>query len=108
MPPHCHSPASQPERRVRPCAAGAAPALAHSVADNSSTIEPHHLKPTSHSAQTLENLDECSLDEATRRFQAIHVSQVLDRCEGNRSRAAKMLGVSRQWLYQLLAKLELQ
>lgn len=43
---------------------------------------------------------------ATEQFQKQKVNAALAACNGNRSQAAKMLGVSRQWLHRLLQRWE--
>mgnify|MGYP003877989117 FL=1 len=52
-------------------------------------------------------LDPATVDDlagATERYQRLVVRAALDRCEGNRTRAAGALGVTRQWLHRLITK----
>ena len=54
-----------------------------------------------------EGLDPAAVDDlaaATERYQRLVVKAALERSEGNRTRAAKSLGVTRQWLHRLLSK----
>jgi DNA-binding NtrC family response regulator len=47
--------------------------------------------------------DELTIEEVER----LHVEAVLERCEGNRTRAAAILGIDRKSLYRKLKRLDL-
>lgn len=50
----------------------------------------------------------CNLEAATLAFQRMHVTRVLDRAEGSRDAAARLLGLSPATLYRYLQKLGLK
>ncbi len=79
-------------------------ALAHCVGAGDAELLPHHFPARDFSGG--EDTEPTSLSEATDRFQQQRVRAALAACEGNRSQAAKMLGVSRQWLHRLLQRWE--
>lgn len=45
-----------------------------------------------------------SLHQATEQFQRAYIQQALDRCGGNVSRAARLLGIHRSAIYRKLGK----
>ena len=79
-------------------------ALAHCVGAGGTELLPHHFpaRGLSGGGET----EPTGLAEATDRFQQQRVRAALAACDGNRSQAAKMLGVSRQWLHRLLQRWE--
>jgi DNA-binding NtrC family response regulator len=83
-------------------------AIGRAMGRRSKTIEPAHLvsRPVSSSRDTGGIASDLDLAAATDLFQQRRVHAALDACGGNRSQAAQKLGVSRQWLYRLLAKWE--
>jgi len=76
-------------------------AIALCIASGETTLQPTHF-PLQMGAPPEQE----SLMEATARFQQQKVRTALALCDGNRSQAAKRLGVSRQWLHRLLQRWE--
>ncbi|MFC1708254.1 sigma-54 interaction domain-containing protein [Planctomycetota bacterium] len=70
-------------------------------------VEPHDLpgpiRGGGAPAATDVSLD---LGEATRRFEVEHIWKVIDLCEGNKRKAAKVLGIGATSLYRKIAKKE--
>ena len=48
-----------------------------------------------------------ALEDAQRLFRQDHIRGVLDRCDGNRTRASEVLGIQRAYLSRLIKELEL-
>jgi DNA-binding NtrC family response regulator len=79
-------------------------AVGRALADGSDRIRPEHFQAGHRTAgDTPANWD---LSTATDAFQKDLVSRALAVCDGNRTRAAQRLGVSRPWLYKLLGRWE--
>jgi len=77
-------------------------AVARCIGSGGQVLQPHHF-PRAGAGGVEESVD---LAEATKRFQQERVQAALAACEGNRSKTASMLGVSRQWLHRLLTRWE--
>lgn len=80
-------------------------AAALAVAEGSESVGPEHL--LDRGAAPVEEDCPPGFHEATWWFQARHIQSALERCEGNRSQAARDLGMSRSHLHTLLARLGL-
>ena len=81
--------------------------LAHAIARGETTVRPEHLVPGPHGAAEPEGLlPELPVDlaEATEGFQRRLVEAALTEAGGHRTRAAELLGVSRQWLHRLTSR----
>jgi len=78
-------------------------AIARCIAEGAGRIENHHLldNPETSAEQTL-SVDGLDLATATEQFQQTIVYRALEACGGNRTKAAERIGVSRQWLHNLL------
>jgi transcriptional regulator with AAA-type ATPase domain len=78
-------------------------AVAHCMRSSDTELLPSHFP-----LRGLDTAEEEStkLAVATERFQKQKVLAALAACDGNRSKAAKTLGVSRQWLHRLLQRWE--
>lgn len=78
-------------------------AIARCIAEGSARIESDHLldNPETPASRALpaEGVD---LATATEQFQQTVVYRALEDCGGNRTKAAERIGVSRQWLHNLL------
>lgn len=75
------------------------------LAGDTDTIKPSHLPPELARAQCIADYSGdvwLSLEELERR----HIARVLEHCRGNRSEAARILGISRVGLYKKLRRLE--
>ncbi len=81
-------------------------ALGRAVADKADRIRPEHLQEGGRSAAGGPAGETWDLQAATDAFQKDMVSRALAACDDNRTRAAERLGVSRPWLYKLLARWE--
>jgi len=80
-------------------------AIARSIIQGASTLEPEHFQPNSKSSgHSMTSDHHTDLQTATTRFQQQLVSSVLEACQGNRTKAAQTLGVSRQWLHNLISR----
>jgi DNA-binding NtrC family response regulator len=77
-------------------------ALARALAWGDEVIGPEHLEVGVSAAEEPEPGD--GLLAATDRFQRERVREALAACNGNRLEAARRLGVSRQWMYRLIAR----
>ncbi|NCG19267.1 MAG: AAA domain-containing protein [Rhodobacterales bacterium] len=81
-------------------------AIARAMGHQSTLIELAHFPP----ALNVTSAPKSSLDEdlqaATEAFQKARVYAALENNSGNRTQAAKQLGVSRQWLHRLLSRWE--
>lgn len=80
-------------------------AIARAFGRRASTLQPEHFRTGSKGTDDGIG-DELDLASATDAFQQRRVHAALAAVDGNRSEAAKRLGVSRQWLYRLLARWE--
>ena len=80
-------------------------AIARAFGRRSDLLLPEHFR-TGGKAADDGIAEEMDLAAATDQFQQRRVHAALAACNGNRSEAAKRLGVSRQWLYRLLARWE--
>jgi DNA-binding NtrC family response regulator len=86
-------------------------AVARVLGSGASVIEPHHLASGPGSAPAggpVAALYPGDLLAATEQFQQDLVRRALDDSDGNKTRAAASLGVSRQWLHRLIARWERQ
>jgi DNA-binding NtrC family response regulator len=82
-------------------------AIAHAMSQRATAIEPEHLAPRRSGADAnLPPPSDGDLQSATEHFQQQMVRAAIAACGGNRSQAAKRLGVSRQWLHRLLSRWE--
>ncbi|HHO50207.1 MAG TPA: FHA domain-containing protein [Deltaproteobacteria bacterium] len=79
--------------------------VARCLAGGEATLQPGHMSTpgTSPGTGSAEEAVE-DLHSATLAFQLRRVNEMLELCQGNRAEAARRLGVSRQFLYRLLAK----
>ncbi len=77
--------------------------VARALADRSPALEPRHLPPERGAAGDPAEIAG-DLEQATEAFQRERVTRTLAGADGNRSEAARRLGVSRQWLHRLLAR----
>lgn len=80
--------------------------VARALASRSRSIDPDHLAPERPGARPASGDFVGDLQAATEAFQKERVYAALEAADGNRSQAARMLGVSRQWLHRLLARWE--
>ena len=76
-------------------------AIGRALGVRSPLVLVRHLAPSGGPAVIPDDLD---LHAATEAFQKQRVAAALAAAQGNRSEAARALGVSRQWLYRLLGK----
>jgi len=60
--------------------------------------------PRAEASETLSLATKDSLDEAVEAYEKIHIENVLREVDGDRTRAAKILGVSRSSLYRKIDK----
>lgn len=65
-------------------------------------IEPQDLSELVRGAEVAVDEEEVSLAEATRRFEYQHIERAIERCQGDKRRAARRLGVSLSSLYRKL------
>ena len=79
-------------------------AIARAVGRRSKVLLPEHFRAAKGGAGDEGIPTDLDLAAATDLFQQRRVHAALAAHDGNRSEAAKALGVSRQWLYRLLAK----
>ena len=79
-------------------------AIARAIARRDSVLRVEHFRSARATATSDGIPGDLDLASATDLFQQRRVHAALEACSGNRSEAAKSLGVSRQWLYRLLAK----
>lgn len=78
-------------------------AIARALGRRSDVLLPEHFRTGPRASEDTIS-DELDLAAATDAFQKKRVHAALAETDGNRSEAAKRLGVSRQWLYRLLAR----
>ena len=82
-------------------------AIARCLAEGAARIEPTHLIPIRETGgHPIAPDTAMDLQTATERFQQQMISTALKATDGNRTKAAERLGVSRQWLHSLLARWE--
>ena len=76
------------------------------LADGAETIRAHHLPPELRNGAGIpaENGGPVSLEDVERR----HIARMLERTGGNRSRTARLLGISRATLYDKLERYDLK
>lgn len=79
-------------------------AIARAVSTRSPHILPDHLGPESREQVPEGAVPTHDLQGETERFQKRMIEAALEQNEGNRTRAAEQLGVSRQWLHRLMAR----
>jgi DNA-binding NtrC family response regulator len=79
-------------------------ALARALADGSEQLLPAHLPPGGSAGGGSPLALATDLATATTRFQQEQVRAALAQSQGNKSDAARALGVSRQWLHRLVAR----
>ncbi len=79
-------------------------AVGRAVAAGADRIRPEHFQGLAVPGPAPE--DAWDLAAATDAFQKDMVTRALEACDGNRTRAAERLGLSRPWLYKLLARWE--
>ncbi len=93
---------------VPPVAATAPPAANIEGAAAASTDTGSPTTPDAPAATSAPDAIDPSLDlkQATLAFQQARVQAALTACGGNRSEAARRLGVSRQWLHRLITRFE--
>ena len=80
-------------------------AAARSLAFGSGVLSAQHLQPPG--AATPSPDASLPLKEAVAAFERHRVSAALAASDGNRSEAAKRLGISRQWLHRLMKREEM-
>jgi DNA-binding NtrC family response regulator len=80
-------------------------AVGRALADGADRIRPEHFLQAG-GGPVGPSPEQWDLAAATDAFQRDMVTRALDASEGNRTRAAVRLGVSRTWLYKLLARWE--
>jgi DNA-binding NtrC family response regulator len=98
LPPASSPPLISPAGGVTPTAAGPLPPRVTPIASEGPT--PHPLVGPTPPAAPIPALSEYTLAAVERR----HIIDILQRCNGNKVHAARMLGVSRRTLYRLLDK----
>ncbi len=74
-------------------------AVGRAIVDGADRLRPDHFQGAPSRAP-----EDWDLAAATDTFQRNLVRRALEACDGNRTQAAKRLGVSRPWLYKLLAR----
>lgn len=79
-------------------------AIARVVSERGVSITPQHLGPDDPRAAGPTEVPAHDLQGETERFQRRMVEAAVAQNQGNRTRAAKQLGVSRQWLHRLISR----